>query len=92
MKRIILSATAVILAFSTIAMAEVIRFTGEVEKISGDQVVVKHKDTGKSITMTVKDPTIISKFTNKKIEVGDTVQVRYDDSTNIVSKLDKSGC
>jgi hypothetical protein len=92
MKRTIMAAVAAILMFASIAMAEVIKSTGEVLKIAGDQITIKENDGGKTVTLTVKDPAIIAKFTSRKIDTGDTVQVKYDNKTNAVIKLEKPGC
>lgn len=92
MKKIILTAVAITFAFASFVQAEAIKFAGVVEKIAGETVIIKNNETGKSLTLTVKDPAIIQKFTSKKIDTGDTVHVKYESTTNVVSRLTKPGC
>ena len=92
MKKIVLVAAVSVFAFASIAMAEAVKFNGVVEKIAGETVTIKDSESGKSITLTVKDPAIIQKLTSRKIDTGDSVQVKYESTTNVISRLNKPGC
>ena len=92
MKKIVLAAAVCVFAFASIAMAESVKFNGVVEKIAGETVTIKDSESGKSITLTVKDPAIIQKLTSRKIDTGDSVQVKYESTTNVISRLNKPGC
>lgn len=96
MKRFVI-ALALFICTPLSALAGEVKLLGVVEHIDmSDQkvirLVVKDK-SGKAHKVTVTQKGDISKFTTHRISEGDSIRLKYDDSTNTVTYIRKTaGC
>ncbi|MHB8058629.1 MAG: hypothetical protein ACYDHC_12135 [Desulfuromonadaceae bacterium] len=98
MKRfVILVVMVMVSAWSTLAFAGESKMIGTIQaiKMQGNaaEVTIKDRKSEAIIVLQVRDNSNLEKVKDRKISVGDELRIRFDNTTNIISKLQKTaGC
>jgi len=98
MKRfVILVVMVMVSAWSTLAFAGESKMIGTIQaiKMQGNtaEVTIKDRKSEAIIVLQVRDNSNLEKVKDKKIRVGDELRIRFDNTTNIITKLQKTaGC
>ena len=98
MKRlVVLVVMLLISAWSTLAIAGEGKMIGTIAAIkmqgNGAEMTLKDRKTDGMVVLQVRDASTLEKLKDNKIKVGDELRIRFDDSSKVIKKVQKTaGC
>jgi len=98
MKRLVVLVVMVMVSvWSTLVFAGEGKMIGTISQIkmlsNSAEMVLKDRKTEAMIVLQVRDASTLEKLKDRKIRVGDELRIRYDDSSKVIKKVQKTaGC
>ena len=98
MKKIVVMVVMVaVTVWSSLAIAGEGKMIGTIAavKMHGNwaEMVLKDRKTDAMVVLQVRDTSTLEKMKDNKIKVGDELRIRFDDSSKVIKKVQKSaGC
>ena len=97
MKRLVVLVMFLISAWSTLAIAGEGKMIGTIAAIkmqgNGAEMTLKDRKTDAMVVLQVRDASTLEKMKDNKIKVGDELRIRFDDSSKVIKKVQKTaGC